>query len=70
MNDRKSIQNDERLVSTENTENYDPALRPRKLQDFIGQGIGRQNLETFIAASVQRQDALDHTLLHGPPGLG
>ena len=70
MNDRTSIQNDERLVSPENTENYDPALRPRKLQDFIGQGIGRQNLETFIAASVQRQDALDHTLLHGPPGLG
>ena len=70
MNDRTSIQNDERLVSPEITENYDPAVRPRKLQDFIGQGIGRQNLETFIAASVQRQDALDHTLLHGPPGLG
>ncbi len=62
--------NDERVLSPNSIENSDPALRPRRLDEFIGQGFGRQNLETFITASVQRQDALDHTLLHGPPGLG
>ena len=70
---------DERLVSpesiespqsSESIENADPALRPRRLNEFVGQGLGRRNLETFIAASVQRGDALDHTLLYGPPGLG
>ncbi len=70
MNDKKNIQNDQRLVSGMKQENNDIALRPRKLADFIGQGLGRRNLETFITASVQRQDSLDHTLLHGPPGLG
>ncbi len=70
MNDRENIQREERLVSSESQENNDVALRPRKLEEFIGQGLGRRNLETFIAASVQRQDSLDHTLLHGPPGLG
>ena len=46
------------------------ALRPERLADFIGQGGGRTNLETFIAAARDRGDAMDHTLLHGPPGLG
>ena len=73
------MMSDERLVSpesiespqsSESIENADPALRPRRLNEFVGQGLGRRNLETFIAASVQRRDALDHTLLYGPPGLG
>ena len=64
------MMNDKRVVSPESIESSDPALRPRRLDEFIGQGLSRRNLETFIAASVQRQDALDHTLLHGPPGLG
>ena len=70
MNEEKNNENEDRLVSGESQENQDIALRPRKLDEFIGQGLGRRNLETFIAASVQRQDSLDHTLLHGPPGLG
>ncbi|MBT5798406.1 Holliday junction branch migration DNA helicase RuvB [Alphaproteobacteria bacterium] len=70
MSEVSDSSDDNRLVSPENNEHYDPALRPRKLDDFVGQGLGRRNLETFIAASAQRQDALDHTLLHGPPGLG
>ena len=70
MNDEKNNENEERLVSGESQENQEIALRPRKLDEFIGQGLSRRNLETFIAASVQRQDSLDHTLLHGPPGLG
>ena len=40
------------------------------LADFIGQGGGRANLETFIMAARDRGDAMDHSLLHGPPGLG
>ena len=64
---------DQRLSSgheIDATEAYDHALRPKKLVDFIGQGAGRQNLETFIAAARSRTEAMDHILLHGPPGLG
>ena len=48
----------------------DNALRPTSLVDFIGQGNGRRNLETFIHAARDRGDAWSHGLLHGPPGLG
>ena len=61
---------DDRLISSEPQERGDMALRPEQLADFIGQGGGRTNLETFIAAARDRGDAMDHTLLHGPPGLG
>lgn len=61
---------DNRLISGETQERGDKALRPERLADFIGQGGGRTNLETFIAAARDRGDAMDHTLLHGPPGLG
>jgi len=61
---------DERLISADNLERADSALRPETLAEFIGQGNGRTNLETFIHAARQRGDAMDHTLLHGPPGLG
>ena len=61
---------DDRLISSEPQERLDMALRPERLADFIGQGGGRTNLETFIAAARDRGDAMDHTLLHGPPGLG
>ncbi|MDT8873143.1 AAA family ATPase [Komagataeibacter rhaeticus] len=45
-------------------------LRPQTLEDFTGQKASRENLAIFIAAARQRGDALDHVLLHGPPGLG
>ena len=61
---------DDRLISSEPQERGDMSLRPERLADFIGQGGGRTNLETFIAAARDRGDAMDHTLLHGPPGLG
>lgn len=48
----------------------DVALRPQTLDDFIGQPSLRANLKIFIAAAKQRGQALDHTLLFGPPGLG
>ena len=46
------------------------ALRPQSLGDFIGQAGIRQNLSVFVQAARARGDALDHVLLHGPPGLG
>ena len=67
------MSDDQRLSSAheiEATEGHDHALRPKKLDDFIGQGIGRQNLEMFIKAARGRTEAMDHILLHGPPGLG
>lgn len=45
-------------------------LRPQSLDDFVGQKTLCENLRVFIEASKKRQDALDHTLLSGPPGLG
>ena len=63
-------QDEERLVSGEAPERADNALRPERLAEFIGQGGGRANLETFIAAARERNEAMDHSLLHGPPGLG
>jgi len=46
------------------------SIRPQRLTDFVGQQAVRENLGVFIEAARTRQDALDHVLLHGPPGLG
>lgn len=57
--------------ATENTEDQlNPALRPEVLDDFTGQKEVRQNLKVFIESAKARREALDHTLLFGPPGLG
>jgi len=63
---------EERMVSCKScSEDYDEAgLRPRKLQEYIGQNKVKENLKVFIEASKQRNEALDHVLLYGPPGLG
>src|SRR5438876_8539448 len=45
-------------------------LRPRRLDEYIGQDRVRENLQVAIAAAKQRSEPLDHVLLHGPPGLG
>ena len=45
-------------------------LRPRSLEDYIGQEKAKENLSVFIDAAKMRQEPLDHVLLHGPPGLG
>ncbi len=45
-------------------------LRPQKLDDFVGQTKVKENLAVFIQAARRRQEALDHVLLYGPPGLG
>src|SRR5437899_12657817 len=49
---------------------YEAGLRPRRLDEYIGQDRVRENLQVAIAAARQRQEPLDHVLLHGPPGLG
>jgi Holliday junction DNA helicase RuvB len=46
------------------------SLRPQTLADFTGQKASRENLAVFIQAAKSRSEALDHVLLHGPPGLG
>ena len=63
----------ERVVSgiqQENDSQIDYSLRPKSLKDYIGQTKIVDNLKISIAASKQRNEPLDHTLLYGPPGLG
>src|SRR5438045_6635505 len=60
-----------RITTPERTsEDADAALRPKSLDEFIGQQAARENLRVFVSAAKARGDALDHVLLHGPPGLG
>jgi Holliday junction DNA helicase RuvB len=64
---------DPRLVTAARVEEdaqYEAGLRPRALDDYIGQDRVRENLQVSIAAARQRGEALDHVLLYGPPGLG
>ena len=64
--------NDARIVAgaPEPEDRLDTGLRPRKLDDFVGQRAVRENLRIFIAAAAARGEALDHVLFYGPPGLG
>ena len=48
----------------------DRALRPKRFKEFEGQEKIMDNLEVFVQAAILREEALDHVLLHGPPGLG
>ena len=57
-------------INQEKDKEFDKALRPLKFSDFFGQESIIKNLKVFVEASNQRNDALDHTLFHGPPGLG
>ena len=60
-----------RITTPERTaEDADAALRPKSLDEFIGQQAARENLRVFVTAAKARGEALDHVLLHGPPGLG
>ena len=51
-------------------EDMDRALRPQTLADFVGQAEARANLAIFIESAKIRGQSMDHTLFHGPPGLG
>jgi Holliday junction DNA helicase RuvB len=64
---------DERLITpgrVDEDAQYEAGLRPRTLDEYIGQDRLRDNLEVSIAAARGRREALDHVLLYGPPGLG
>jgi Holliday junction DNA helicase RuvB len=57
-------------IAAKDDEAFDRAVRPRRLAEYIGQARVKAQLEIFITAARQRREALDHTLLFGPPGLG
>lgn len=60
-----------RLLSAEKrVEDVETSLRPQRLDDFVGQEAVRANLKVFIEAAKNRNEALDHVLFVGPPGLG
>jgi holliday junction DNA helicase RuvB len=57
-------------VITNGEKGYESSLRPKRLNEYIGQEKIKKNLSIFIEAAKQRNDVLDHVLLYGPPGLG
>ena len=64
---------EERLIAPELTgedSNVEVTLRPKTLEEYIGQDKAKENLSIFIEAAKKRDEALDHVLLYGPPGLG
>ena len=64
---------DERLMSADLKDEdkaLDFSLRPRRFAEFIGREKIKENLSVFIEAARMRNEALDHVLLYGPPGLG
>ena len=68
---KKLMTSDNRLLDGQRKpEDIDAALRPKSLDEFVGQKGARENLRVFIEAARQRGDALDHVLFFGPPGLG
>ena len=58
------------VISSNEEKNFDKQIRPNFFDDFIGQGSIVKSLKTYITAAIQREEALDHILLYGPPGLG
>ncbi len=75
VSENEKEQKEERLVSPEETEEEKlersiEGLRPRSLDEFIGQRKIKENMRVFIDAALKRKEPLDHVLLYGPPGLG
>jgi len=67
-----AVPKSDRLVAPERGEEdtLESSLRPKRLAEFVGQKQARENLAIFIKAARERQEALDHVLFSGPPGLG
>ncbi len=63
---------EERIVTGEKLteDSFEQSIRPDRIDDYIGQGEVKENLEIFIKAAKMREEPLDHVLLYGPPGLG
>lgn len=71
MSEQESSQ--DRIISSQADSSeisYETSIRPRRLQDYQGQPQVREQLEIFIGAASKRNEALDHVLIFGPPGLG
>ena len=67
------IDNEERIIAMsyrEEDSEIENGLRPRMLDEYVGQEKAKENLKIYIEAAKRRADALDHVLLYGPPGLG
>lgn len=67
------MSSDARMISPEGERDdaaFDKAIRPRRLDDYVGQAPVKKQMGIFITAARQREEALDHTLIFGPPGLG
>ena len=67
-----SIESDRLITATPKPkeEQVDRAIRPTRLDDYIGQPAVREQMDIFIRAAISRAEPLDHTLIFGPPGLG
>lgn len=62
---------EERILNADQrVEDWDVALRPKRLSEYVGQEKIRSNIAVYIEAAKRRSEALDHVLLFGPPGLG
>ena len=63
---------DNRIIAQgqQSADDWQYSLRPRRLSEYIGQEKAKKNLSVFVKAAVSRNEALDHVLLYGPPGLG
>ncbi len=71
QNPKQNNGQDRLITASEKPEDhFDRAIRPTSLSDYIGQPVVREQMEIFIHAARSRNEALDHTLIFGPPGLG
>ena len=64
---------EDRLITPkiiEDDTEIDTSLRPRTLEEYIGQSVAKEKINIFIQAANKRKETLDHVLLYGPPGLG
>ena len=66
------MEEDQRIIAggEQVQDGWQYSLRPRRLQEYIGQEKVKENMTVFIQAALKRREALDHVLLYGPPGLG
>jgi Holliday junction DNA helicase RuvB len=74
ISNSRNLPDEKRLVTARQREdddaNVERSLRPRRLDEYIGQERVKNNLRIFIQAALAREESLDHILLYGPPGLG
>lgn len=63
---------EERIITanTINDDDMEVNLRPKYLNEYIGQNSAKEKMSIFIEAAKKRRESLDHVLLYGPPGLG